>query len=157
MSDGITLEMDTTELERKLNALTIPQESEIVEQSMRAAAEPMLASVQALTPVRTSELTPHTDSAPSGALLRDMHIEYRPGPVSRVRVGPSHRYGYLARWINHGFELKTHRKSGRKMIGRVPGRHFLEQAFDASISEATEKLLSGIAEQLSDKIDGVSA
>jgi len=73
-----------------------------------------------------------------------MHTEIQIGSQfpPRVKVGPSSIAGHVARWQNNGWILTSHgSKARRKQIRQIPGKHFLEAAFDESAQDAVDKFL----------------
>lgn len=149
MADGFDLEIDTRQLDRALAELPMKLQKAMLSGALQAAGDVMLAAVQEHTPERTDEPTPGSDALPPGILKADMHTEIqfsRAQGVARIKVGPSALIGGpVARWINAGWILTT--PSGRT-VRHMPGKHFLEAAFDESAEPAIDVFLERLGQSL---------
>jgi hypothetical protein len=125
--------------------------------ALQAAGDVMLSAVVAHTPERTDEEDSASNSLPPGVLKADMHTQIQIGRAGkpRVKVGPSVVTGYVAYRQNNGYTLTSHgSKTGRHPIARkngpnpIPGKHFMEAAFDESAETAVDMFLSTLADGL---------
>jgi hypothetical protein len=151
MADEIELRVDTRELEAALKALPQRIARSAAGSALQAGGDIMLAAVVAHTPERTDEETPEQTSLPPGILKADMHTEIqfsRKYGNARIKVGPSKAIGGLVAYRqNNGWILTAHGKAGRK-IKAMPGKHFLEAAFDESADIAVNTFLGVLGENL---------
>jgi hypothetical protein len=151
MADEIELRIDTREMERALKDLPNKLLKAIMSGSLQAAGDVMLEAVVAHTPERTDEETPEQTSLPPGILKADMHTEVqfsRKYGTARVKVGPSRAIGGLVAYrVNNGWTLTGHGKSARK-IRSIPGKHFLEAAFDESAQAAIDVFIDDLGNSL---------
>ena len=153
--DVVELSVDTRELDRALGKLAVKVQSDIMRAALQAAGDVLLEAQIAQAPERTDEETPGGDSLPPGALKQDLHTEIQLGTggrLPRVKVGPSPVTGHVARWQNSGFNLTTHgrSRSRRRVIRAIPGKHFIEAAFDESAEAAVDVFLETLAKRLLD-------
>ena len=149
--DVMELSVDTRELEAALGNLSTKLQTNIMRTALQAAGDVLLDAQVAHAPERTDEETPGSDALPPGVLKADLHTQIQMGSqqAPRVKVGPSTVTGYVARWQNDGFNLTTRgSKSGRRIIRAIPGKHFLEAAFDESAETAVDMFLATLADGL---------
>lgn len=147
MADELSFNIDTRELNEALSKLPDRVQKRIVVNALQSAGDVMLSAVKAHTPERTDGETPGSDALPPGILREDMHTEVAVSETkgARLRVGPTEIAGHVARWINNGWTLTSH--DGKK-IKDIPGKHFIEAAFDETAQAALDVLTDSIAEQL---------
>lgn len=145
MADELEFKVDTSELDAALSKLPDKVQKRLVVNALHSAGDVMLSAMKAHTPESTDEPTPGSDSLPPGILREDMHMEVTVSETkgARLRVGPTEIAGHVARWVNNGWTLTTH--SGKK-IKDIPGKHFIEAAFDESAQAALDVLTDSIAD-----------
>ena len=152
MSDTIELAVDTRELEAALAKLSTKVQTGIMRDALQAAGNVLLDAQVANAPERTDEEMPDSTALAPGMVKADLHTQIQLGGADRlprVKVGPSQLTGHVVRWQNDGYNLTTHRsKSGRKVIKAIPGKHFLEAAFDESAETAVDMFLAVLADGL---------
>ena len=147
MPDELEFKVDTRELDEALSKLPDKVQKRIVVNALQSAGEVMLAALKAHTPEQTDEPTPGSDALPPGILREDMHTQVTVSETkgARLRVGPTEIAGHVARWINNGWTLTLHNKT---KVRDIPGKHFIEAAFDETAQTALDVLTASIAEQL---------
>ena len=168
--DTIDLAVDTRELETALAKLAVKAQRNVMRNALQAAGDVLLGAVVAHTPERTDEESPNSAALPPGVLKADMHTQIQIGRVGRprVKVGPSIVTGYVAYRQNNGYTLTSHgSKKGRHPIARkngkpnpIPGKHFMEAAFDESAQTAVDMFLATLADGLfgtGAELEGVGA
>jgi hypothetical protein len=145
MADELEFKIDTSQLDAALSKLPDKVQKRIVVKALQQAGDVMLEAVKAQTPEQTDEPTPGSDALPPGILREDMTTEVTVSETkgARLRVGPTEIAGYVARWINNGWMLTSH--DGRK-IREIPGKHFMESAFDESAQAALDAMTDTIAD-----------
>jgi hypothetical protein len=158
MADEIELVVDTRELEAALRAVPDKLRGEAMRKALQAGGNVLLDAVFAHTPERTDEETPGSTALPPGVMKADMHTQIQMGSASqppRIKVGPSSVTGHVARWQNDGYTLtKGHRESekrknaSRRQIKSIPGKHFIEAAFDESAQTAVDMFLAVLGDNL---------
>ncbi len=120
--------------------------------ALQAAGNVLLEAQVEQAPERTDEETPDGTSLPPGILKADLHTEIQINGQSapRVKVGPSQIAGHVTRWQNSGWNLTSRgkSKSGRKVIRSIPGKHFIEAAFDESAESAVDAFVSTLRDGL---------
>jgi hypothetical protein len=150
-NDTIELTIDTRELDRALQAMPARLAKAIMSGALQAGGDVMLEAVVAHTPERTDEENPESTSLGPGILKADMHTEVqfsRKYGTARVKVGPSRAIGGLVAYrVNNGWTLSGHGKSPRK-IRSMPGKHFLEAAFDESAQLAIDTFIDELGNSL---------
>lgn len=147
MPDELHFKVDTSELDAALSKLPDKVQKRIVVNALQSAGDVMLTALKAHTPESTDEETPDSNSLPPGIMREDMHTEVTVSETkgARLRVGPTQIAGHVARWVNNGWTLTSH--DGKK-IKDIPGKHFIEAAFDETALSALDVLTESIAEGL---------
>lgn len=154
-ADGIEITVDTRAVEKALLALPMKMRGPAMTKALRDAGQIMLDAVVAHTPERTDEEMPNSNSLPPGILKADMHMQVILGDTPAVKVGPTSIAGHVARWQNNGWVLTSHGRSkrSRTKIRAIPGKHFLEAAFD----ETAETAINVFALTLADAVFGTGS
>jgi HK97 gp10 family phage protein len=151
MADGVTLEIDTRELEAALKALPKKVAKAKLQKALQLGGEVILEAMIANAPERTDEPTPDGDSLPPGVLKADLHTQVSSHEDGgSIKIGPSTITGHVARWVNNGWALTGH-KPGKKQIKEIPGKHFIERAFDESAEKAVNAFLTALSASLENK------
>ncbi len=152
--DDFSISIDTRDLEAKLSALPEKVQKKALQKALQAAGDVMLAAVVIHTPERTDEPTPDSTSLPPGILKADMHTQVTVNQTSGavVKVGPTSIGGHVGRWQNNGWDLTVGGRKGKggKVIRQIPGKLFMEAAFD----ESSPTALSTFYESLGSAING---
>ncbi len=150
--DTIDIKIDTRELERALKALPEKLRESAMRKALQAGGDVMLEAYVEHAPERTDEPTPGSDSLPPGILKADIRTEIQLGNGnrnSRIKVGPGKIAARVARWQNNGWNLTTHGSKGnRRVIKAIPGKHFIEAAFDESSETAVDVFCATLGEAL---------
>ena len=74
------------------------------------------------------------------------------------KLGKANKTGRVAYWQNNGWTLTGHGNwRSRKAIRAIPGKHFLEAAFDESAETATNVFLATLADGLFGTNEGLDA
>ena len=148
--DDFTIDIDTKALDEMLAALPTKVQGKVMRDALQAAAEVILAPMKALAPERTDEETPDSTSLPPGIMKHDLTTQVQMGTQypPRVKIGPTEIAGHVARWQNNGWTLTGHGASrkGRKQIKAIPGKHFMEGAFDEAGEAALETFIEKLGE-----------
>ena len=146
MADDIQINIDTSQFETKLKALPAAVANRYLRTALQAAGDVVLAPMKQLAPERTDETTPDENSLPPGILREDLSTQVTLGANgAKVKVGPTAVAGHVCRWQNNGWMLTSH---GGKKIKQIPGKHFMEAAFDEAAEAAVEALVNSLAESL---------
>lgn len=153
--DDLSFSIDTRELDKALSGLPEKVSKQIVEDALQAAGNVVLEEMVALAPERTDEMNPASNSLPPGILKADLHVDVSVSASggANVRIGPTAVAGRVARWANNGFTLTGHGKSrrSRRIIRAIPGKHFVEGAFDVTAQRALDVLAEQIGQGLTDQ------
>jgi hypothetical protein len=156
--DEFSVQIDTKDLEEKLKALPEAIAKRYMKTALEAAGEVILAPMVALAPERTDEPTPEGTGLPPGILKYDLHTQVILNDSGgKVRVGPSDVAGHVASWQNNGWMLtkggyrqsNSHKNGTGKALHEVPGKHFMEGAYDEAAEAALDTFIATLAEELS--------
>lgn len=163
MDDTIELVVDTRELDAALKALPLKMQGKIMREALQAGGDTLAECLESYTPERTDEETPEGTSLPPGILKADIKTEIQLGNGTyppRIKVGFTKISRHVARWQNDGWNLT---KGGQRHVGKdgrvhgngkiirvIPGKHFIEAAFDESAESAIGEFLDKLAERLID-------
>jgi Bacteriophage HK97-gp10, putative tail-component len=151
MADDIQINIDTTQFEAKLKALPTAVANRYLRNALQAAGDVVLAPMKELAPERTDEQTPDDNSLPPGILRQDLSTQVTLSENgAKVKIGPTAVAGHVCRWQNNGWMLTSH--DGKK-IRQIPGKHFMEAAFD----EAGQAAIEALVQSLSDSLNTESA
>jgi hypothetical protein len=150
MADEITLTVDTRACERALMALGEKVRGNIMRRALQAGGDVLAAALEDHTPERTDEDTPTSDALPPGIMKADIKTQIQAGSRldPRIKVGFGAISAHVAYWQNEGWNLTKggQRKVGKdgkvrgngKVIRAIPGKHFIEAAFDESAESAVD-------------------
>ncbi len=107
--------------------------------------------MQERTPVKVEDSGEDSNSLPPGALkdgiTSKVSVQPQKGSGS-VTVRPSKDTAHVARWLEFGHQLVSH-KPGHKVIGNVPAVPFFRNAFDAAKDRAVDAFSESLAADLS--------
>jgi hypothetical protein len=150
MSDEFSISVDTRAMEQALIDLGEKVAKKALKTALQAAGDTMLEPMVELAPEHTEDVGSNSTSLPPGMLKADLHTDVMvSGSGGNVRVGPSMDTGHVARWINNGWTLTSHgKKRSRHAIRDIPGKHFLEAAFDESSEEALHVFLDVLSAEI---------
>jgi hypothetical protein len=152
MADDFGINVDVSEIQAAFAKLADKLQNKVLKKALQIAGDTILNPMIELAPEHTSDPTPNGTSLQPGFLKADLHTEVKvtQGGGS-VKIGPSQVAGHVARWQNNGWVLTSH---GGKKIREIPGKHFIEAAFDeaadAALAAFCEELAKGIAENQGD-------
>jgi len=132
-----------------LMALPEKMRGPIMRDALQAGGDVMLSAMQDSASAAfkgSQERTPDSNALDPGMVEADLHTQIQEGKGDfppRIKVGPSSITGRVVRWQNDGYNLTTHGKSraSRKVIKAIPGKHFIEAAFDESCEAAVQVFL----------------
>lgn len=173
MSDTIELAVDTRELEAALAKLSTKMQTKVMTEALQAGGDVIAKELESYTPERTDEEVPAGDwhgfsgsgttSLPPGIMKADIKTEIQLGSSNkppRIKVGFGEISAHVAYWQNEGWNLTKggyrHKdKHGRargagKVIKAIPGKHFIEMAFDDSCDGAVGEFLDVLGQRLID-------
>jgi hypothetical protein len=146
MADDIELKIDTSAFEKKLSELPAQIANNHLRKALLASGDVMLSPMKQLAPERTDETTPDENSLPPGILKEDLQTQVVLGKDGAyVKVGPTAISAHVARWQNNGWMLTSH---DGKQIKQIPGKHFMEAAFDEAAQAAVDAFVNSLAESL---------
>lgn len=175
MSDHLEIQIDTSDLVRRLDGLSQKLAKEILNTALTESGEVMQAAIKQAVIDRaprgaSGEPRPYKDpngnSIEPGLLAEDIDIDpyvKSNGQSANVEVGPTDLTAHVARFINNGWvhthggyrKSKSHKNGTGIEDGNIPGTHFMEAGFDESAQTAlttfTSTLAEGIEDAYSDK------
>ena len=165
MADGFDMSIDLSELDAMLTALPQEVQIKVARKALKRGGDVMLGALLGHTPMLT-EHQKGSDSLAPGELKAHATTTVQigtKGEIARVLVGFDSDVAHIARFVNDGHLQvaggrlkpgggagKRHRSSSKRgrVVNYVPGKHFLEAAFDESANKAVSVLLTTIGEEL---------
>ena len=117
MDDEMDLKIDTSQWENLLKALPIKVAKSYARKALQAGGDILRDAMEAEAPERTDEATPGSNALPPGVLKADLTTQIIIGSTSapRVKIGPGSLTGYVAWWIENGFDhYEAGTATGRK-------------------------------------------
>jgi HK97 gp10 family phage protein len=140
------------EVERTLKEFAPKLRRKALRKALKAGGDVIATEVKLRAPVRTDVATGRSNALPPGALRADITVQVQTSSnevAGVAKIGPSPKTDHVARWVEFGHRMVTHRP-GQRQIGQVPAHPFMRPAFDSSRDEAVaafgDTLLQAVAE-----------
>ena len=167
MADNLTIQIDTSDLVKRLEQLPKKVAADVLMGALEDSGHVMQAAIKQAVVERAprgASGEPHPYKDPNGnsimpeLLAEDIDVDSfvnKTGLTCNVTVGPTELTGHVARWLNDGW---MHVHGGRRFMNaektrrgkgveddQIPGTHMFEAGFDESAEVALETFTTELA------------